>query len=438
MSVQAVLPAQLDFGRKPPSLPSNVNSKLMNFAAVNGISFSPNQVIEFQLPSQAGLYFDPKTIFIRYKVTYTSGATKAIIRNIPALTTFSKLDEYIGSTNINSVYNYHQTANMWYNINTHVGTKFGEQSGLGFQIGVATPNLTQMESYECQTASADNSLYLSAPLVCSAIGSADKFIPSGLMQPLRIQLTVAPISDIATVAANLTAVKVEVPEICIQGIDMGASTDAMVVSMGSPTLTLKCNGWANAGCGRIASGSSGLQTIVVNHRYKSISNFYALFSGDAVATDVNAWGDSRDVTSGNGSYALQVGQQQYPSLPLSTVNHKTSVLQYLRETVASLGDYKMSGMSINNVEFSYIANATATSPTEPSKFILGLPLSKIQPMPWQSGSLLSGVDASSSPMSLLINIGTATSTQNYNVFAIAHYDQLIEIDPMTKQVAVVF
>ena len=35
MSVSVSLPSQLDFGKKPPSLPSNVESKLMNFQAVN-------------------------------------------------------------------------------------------------------------------------------------------------------------------------------------------------------------------------------------------------------------------------------------------------------------------------------------------------------------------------------------------------------------------
>jgi hypothetical protein len=404
-----------------------------------GITFSPNQVIEFQLPSQAGLYFDPKTLFIRYKITYTSGATAGVVRNLPALSTFSKLDEYVGSTPINSVYNYHQVANHWYNINTNVAQKYGEQSALGFGPNTGTPTLDQMESYTLPSTGTTNDLFLSAPLVCSAIGSADKFIPSGLMAPIRIQLTVAPISDIAVVSANITAITVSVPELCIQGINMGAQTDAMVASMGSPTLTLKTFGWANAGVGRIAGGSSGLQTIIINHRMRSLENLYCLFSGDSATLDLNGIFDSRDLTSGNGSYQLQIGQTMYPSVPISTVNHKTSVLQYLRETTGSVQDYKMSGMAINRVEFGYNSSGTATTAVEPAKFILGLPLSKIQPMPWASGALLSGVDASSSPISLLVNIGTATSaSQNTNVFAIAHYSQLIEIDPMTKQVAVVF
>lgn len=436
MSVQVSLPAQLDFSKKPPSLPANVESKLMNFQAVNGISFSPNQVIEFQLPSQAGLYFDPKTLFLRYKITYTFSSGTPSIRGLPAITTFSKLDEFIGSTNINSVYNWNQVASMWYNINTNVAQKYGEMNALGFGPATGAPSLEEMES---RAFTANTTLYLTCPLVCSAIGSADKFIPSGLMQPIRFQLTVAPITDqITTGTTGCSGISVEVPELCVQGIQMGANVDQMVASMGSPTLTLKCNGWANAGVGRIASGSSGLSTLIINHRYKSVENIYCLFSGDAAATDLNGIFDSRDVTQSNGSYQLQLGQQLYPSIPLSTVNHKSSVLAYLRETTGSLGDYKNSGMSINNVEFSYTANATATTATAPAKFYFGLPLSKIQPMPTASNALLSGVDASSSPISLFVNIGTATSTQNYNVFSIAHYSQLIEIDPMTKQVNLVF
>ena len=161
MSVQAVLPAQLDFSKKPPSLPSGVESKLMNFQAVNGISFTSNQVIEFQLPSQNGLYFDPKTLFVRYKITYTYVASgTGSVRGLPALTTFSKLDEFIGSTNINSVYNWNQAANMWYNINTNVAQKYGEQTSLGFGTS-AVPSLEAMES---RALTATTTLYLSAPL----------------------------------------------------------------------------------------------------------------------------------------------------------------------------------------------------------------------------------------------------------------------------------
>jgi len=438
MSVSVSLPAQLDFARKPPSLPAGVESKLMSFQAVNGTTFSPNQVIEIQLPSQAGLYFDPKTLFLRYKITYTSGGTAGVVRGLPAFTSFSKLDEFVGATCVNSVYNYHQVANMWYNINTNVAQKYGEQSSLGFGPATSTPTLNQMESYTLPTTSGTNDLYLSMPLVCSAIGSADRFIPSGLMSPIRFQFTIAPISDQAVVSANITAISVSVPELCVQGIQMGAQTDAMIMSMGNPTLTLKTNAWSNAGCGRIASGSSGLQTVVINHRYRSIENLYCLFSGDTATTDLNGFMDSRDITQSNGSYQLQIGQTMYPSLPLSTVNHKTAVLQYLKETTGSINDYKNSGMSINSVEFAYTANATATTAVEPAKFYLGLPLSKIQPSPTATNALLSGVDASSAPISLLVNIGTATSTQNYNVFAVAHYSQLIEIDPVSKLVQVVF
>jgi hypothetical protein len=437
MSVQVTLPSQLDFSRKPPSLPAGTDSKLLCIQPTNGTSFQANQVVQWDLPSLAGLYLDGKTAFIRYKVTYTSGATAGVVRGIPALTNFSKLDEFIASQPVNSVYNYHQVANMWYNTNTSVSDKFGQSYALGIGPATGTPTLDQMESYTLPTVSSTNDLYLSVPLVCSSLSSFDKYIPTGLMGPYRIQLTVAPISDVAVVAANITALTITDPQLCIQSINMGAETDMMVASMGTPKVTLKTFGWANAGVGRIAAATSGFQTIVANHRYRSIENIFCLFSGDTATIDLNGFLDSRDITSGNGSYQIQVGQTTYPSLPISTINHKGSVLQYLRECTGSLTDFRNS-MSINRIEFSYGSSSGNTTAVEPAKFILGIPLSKVQPQPYQSNALLSGVDAQSTPINLLVNIGTATqATNNTNVFMVAQYSQLIEIDPMMRQINVV-
>ena len=438
MSVQVSLPSQLDFSRKPPSLPAGTESKLMCIQPVNGLTFSSNNVIEWQLPSQSGLYLDGKTAFIRYKVNYTSTATPGIIRGIPALTNFSKLDEFVGSQPVNSVYNYHQVANMWYNINTSISDKYGQQYALGIGPDTGTPTLAQMESYTL-TSGSGNDLYLSVPLICSSLMSMDKHFPTGLAGQYRVQLTIAPLSDIAvTGSTDVTGMTISNPELCIQGIYYGAEMDAMVASM-SPKLTIKSFGWANAGIGRIAAaGGTGFQTLIANHRYRSIENIFCLFSGDAASIDQNGFFDSRDVTSGNGTYQITIGQNNYPSLPINTGTHKGSVLQYLRECTGSLTDFRNS-MCINRVEFNRNSSSGNTSPTEPGKFILGLPLSKVQPQPYQNNALLSGVDASSSPINLLINNGTQTqATNNTNVYMIAQYSQLIEIDPMTRQVNLVF
>lgn len=436
MSVQVSLPAQLDFSRKPPSLPASTDSKLFCLQPVNGLTFSPNSVIEWQLPRQAGLYLDGKTAFIRYKVTYTSGGTAGVVRGIPAITNFSKLDEYIGAQSVNSVFNYHQVGNMWYNCNTSISDKYGQQYALGIGPATGTPTLDQMESYTLPSVSTTNDLFLSVPLICSALSSMDKHFPTNLTSQYRVQLTVAPISDVAVVSANITRIEITNPELCIQGINYGPEMDNMVASM-SPKLTIKSFGWANAGIGRIAASSSGYQTLVANHRYRSIESIFCLFSGDTATIDLNGFMDSRDITSGNGSYQITIGSNNYPTLPISTINHKASVLQYLRECSGSLTDFRNS-MCINRIEFNRNSDSGNTTAVEPAKFILGIPLSKVQPQPYQNNALLSGVDAVSAPINLMINIGTSTqATNNTNVYMIAQYSQLLEINPMTTQVNVI-
>jgi hypothetical protein len=126
-------------------------------------------------------------------------------------------------------------------------------------------------------------------------------------------------------------------------------------------------------------------------------------------------------------------------MPINTAigGGKASVLQYLRESVGSIVDQRNS-MSINAVEFGYFASgATASTAVEPAKFYVGIPLSKIQSSnPYQSVSLLSGVSASSTPISVLVNIGSATNSA-MNVQLVAQYTELLEIDPISKQVRVV-
>jgi len=430
------LPSGVDWTKKLPYLPENVSTSLLSVQATNGTTFTAGNVVQFDLPARSGLYLDGKTMFIRYKMNYTSGATAPIVRCTPAYSFIQKLDEYVGSTPVNSVYNYHQVANLWVNTRMSVADKFGQASALGF-TGQTTPSLVQLDSLtlSASQSSLAGAQSFSAPLVCSAFSSADHYIPTGLMSPLRLQFTLAPLADICTTGStDMTAYQISNFELCVSAIDLGAGVDAMVASMGNPKLYIKTTAWANAGSQQIASGSSGTQSLVFNHRYQSIVNAYLIHSGAAVATDLNAWGDSRDITSG-GSYQLQIGQMQYPLLPIDVGNNKPAVLQYLRECTGSLQDFRNS-MSIGNVEFAYLGNsATATTPTEPAKFIVGFPLEKIQGFnPYASGSLMSGVNASSTPIIANVRIASATTTQAYNPFLVVEYTSIIEVDPIAKQI----
>jgi hypothetical protein len=95
-------------------------------------------------------------------------------------------------------------------------------------------------------------------------------------------------------------------------------------------------------------------------------------------------------------------------------------------------------MSIFDANFSqYAGNATVSTADIPAKFIVGIPLSRINaPSPYSATSLMSGVSAASTPINCLLNVGTAfNSAMNFNL--IAQYTLLVEIDTMTKQVNVI-
>lgn len=433
--MELALPASVDFSKRLPELPDGTSTTLMSIQSTNGISFSAGQIIQFDLPARSGLFIDGKSCFLRYKITYTSGATAGVVKRKPVYTTFSRLDEFVGSVPVNSVYQYNQVANMFVDLNYSISDVYGQQFSWGLSQSEAFTDLDGVTL----TAAGDTTLYVAAPLVCSFVNSADKLIPTGLMAPIRVQLTVDSIGSMVTVPANVTNVVISQPELCFNAIDMGVAVEGAIASI-SPKLYLKTQGWANA-AQSLAAGTTGFNTLVFNHRYNSIENIYLLSSSNTVAKAVNTWGDSFNPlgTAGvNASVQLQIGQSVYPQLPINNATGGLgSVQQYLRETTGIITDQRNTMALISTVFNQYAGDATVSTANGPAKFILGFPLARInQVSPYQQIALMSGVSAASTPINVLLNVGTAFNSA-MNFFMIAQYTTLLEIDVMSRQVNVI-
>lgn len=434
------LPAALDFSRKAPELPDNVTSTLLSIQPTNSQTFTSGQTILFDLPARSGLVLDGTTAFLRFKVSSVTGATAPIVRATPAATYFNRLDEYFGNTPVSSVYNWNQVANMYVNTRLSWADKYGQQAALGYSPATGTVTADQLDS-RTLTASATlaspDVVSYSIPLFCSALINFSHMIPTGLCPSYRVQLTVANIADIVSVAANLTSFTIQNVELCIQSLDVGPAIErAIAMANGGAPITMKTLGWANQPQS-VASGTSGVLSLPYNHRLKSIENLYFVASGADVAKDVNGIFDARDITGANGgTYQFQVGTNNYPLLPINTTDNKPAILQYLRECTGSISDFRNS-MSINTVEFSYSGSTGTTTVTQPAKCYVGVPLSRYSSKnPYQQSSLMSGVDASQSPIIANIRIGSATD-QIFNCALIAEYSELVMIDPNSKQVSVI-
>ena len=89
-------------------------------------------------------------------------------------------------------------------------------------------------------------------------------------------------------------------------------------------------------------------------------------------------------------------------------------------------------MSINGAEFAAVS-ATGTTPVVPAKFWVGVCLQKLT-IPQKA--FFTGVSTQNSPITVLINIGTATS-QIHTAMLILNYDAIIEIDTSTKQCVII-
>ena len=85
-------------------------------------------------------------------------------------------------------------------------------------------------------------------------------------------------------------------------------------------------------------------------------------------------------------------------------------------------------MSINTAEYGLLS-ASPSSIMIPAKFWVGVCLQKLT-IPQKA--FFTGVSTQNSPITVLINVGTATG-QAHNVMLILNYDAIIEIDSSTKQ-----
>jgi hypothetical protein len=109
-----------------------------------------------------------------------------------------------------------------------------------------------------------------------------------------------------------TAIALTNVELCYRQISMGAEVEAMVRAM--PSISLRTQSFLNT-ASVLGAATSGQVALVYNQRVASIKSAFLAFA--STQTDSNLWGDSADVTKGNGSYSLTIAGQQYPQNPYS-------------------------------------------------------------------------------------------------------------------------
>lgn len=418
--MSVALPYSMDYTQQHLSLPENITSTNITLSPVNGSTFAPSSVIQFDFLSRG--FIDPTTIFLRYKWALTSAVGSQMI-GTPVYTPFVRLETLIGSTVVESQNQYNQNCHLLTNLTTDVASKYGIQSAYGYTGNAGVASLSEMDG---RLMALDETGSFSG-LLPGLLSNSEKMIPAFAMSQIRVQLTMDSLANMFAVLAtpiNPTAFVLSNVELCYTMVDAGPAVENMVRSLG--TFYIKSQSLANSSV-TLANGTTGSISLVYNQRLASVKSAFVLFTGTN-ANSLNKWGDFYDPTQSNGELNINVGGIQYPQRPLSTLSNKSGILQFLRNATGSIYD-KTNTLSINALEWNRSVTVASTT-AEPSKFIFGINLEKIH-----TPALLTGISTANSAITVQLSTSTAT-VMAHTVNLVLAFDALIEIDTNTRMVSV--
>ena len=437
-----MLPKEINYDL-PVSLPSGVQTFDINVLPVNGTNFScatAGAYVQFDLPARAG-YMDGKTLALRYKYTCVSTGVSRI-RACPFFTPILRLETIFGSQPVQNINEYGQLQNMLINLTHNVADKIGSVTGYGWALEGADKVHT-WQSTDGRSCGQNETGSFWGPLKGCILSEADRYIPTGMMPNIRIQLTLDSIANIfapplaAVVALNLetgtplSSATVTPTDFILSDfvlsysqIDFGTEVDNAVRSMGDK-ITIKSQSF-NSSSNPINAGTAGQFELIYSQKMASVKSLF-LHCGSG---SQNGKFDAYEITSG-GDVQFSIASRLYPqSRPLSSaVASRGTLFLELKKAVGSLYN-KHNSMSINQQE--YLTLGTASTVVNPAKVYYAVNTEQIQ----SNSVLLSGVSTQNSPVTVRLNIATATAFP-VSATLISAFDVLIEIDPSEKSARVI-
>jgi len=405
------LPSSVAYSVGSPSLPPNARSHEVVVRSSNGLQFQENSTIVFELPNSA--FCDPTSIYIRYKYAFATGAVAgAQLKGTPVYTPIQRLACFAGSTQLESISQYGQVANMMVNLTHDVAQKYGVQSSFGYRNDTTLPSL---ESFDGRFLTADETGTFAAPLPC-VLSNCEKFLPLFALPQLRVELTLDTIANMfRSDAAVPTGMVLSNVELVYKSVDLGAEVEAMVRSSG---LThLKTQSLTNT-ASVLGAGVQGAISLVFNQRLASIKSAFIYCAN--TTSNTNQQYDAVDITKGNGSYQLVIAGTSYPQTAYNTALNKNGMLMALKGATGSIYS-KDNNFSINAVEW-LREDGAATTLDAPGKFIVGIDTEVLD-----NDYIMSGISSQNSSITANIVCNTAT-TNAHNIHLISSYDALLEID----------
>lgn len=435
-----VLPREIDY-TPPKSLPESTMSQSMVSSPSNGSVFGPSSIIQLDLVNRG--YLVPSSMYIRYKMTFTGQAAAstlisgAAVRGTPVYTFLSRLETQVGSQTVESITNYGQLNNLLVNSKMNYSSKVGVSYAFGYNLAsnattAGFDNAVSAPNGGYITGVSGASVFYAAPLNC-ILANADRLVPLKFIPSVRIQLTTETLlnaikADSVTAANTPTAYSISNFELCYDIVEFSPLVDQAITQRSGGMIVIKSQSFLSSGT-TIPLGLLGSAEFVYNQRLASIKSCFLHLSG-VDATKLNLFFDSVDVTSSNGDYQIFIAGSPYPQRALSTVLNKAGIFMELSAAYGPAHDLLSTQFALNPTEFNYINNSTTTI-NQMGKFYPAVNCEKLS----TNDVLLTGVSSQSSPISVRISTGTA-STVAQVCQLICQFDALLSIDLAARSLTV--
>lgn len=446
--MSSILPKEINY-KSAMSLPEGTQSNSIVSSPINGQTFGPSTIVQFDLVQRG--YLVPESVYIRYKLTVTGGTAGAItnyIRGTPVYSLFARAETIVGSQVVESIQNYNQLCNMLVNCKMNYAQKIGLANSFGYNIADAAVgnqgnfglqstalfagNLANGYNLLAATGAAPLSIFLAAPLG-NILSNADHLVPLKFMPSCRIQLTTETIANAFQTPAGANAIanySISNFELCYDIIEFSPMVDQAISTMGGGAITIRSQSYLSSGV-TLPAASQGSLEFLFNQRLASIKSLFTHLSGTLSTVSLNTLFDSLDCTgTAGGDYQWFVSGLPYPPRPISTVLNKAGASMELSAAFGPAHDLLTSNFSIHPVEFN-AGNLSVTTQNVMGKFYLGTNVEKLS----TNGALLTGISSQGSPISFRVSIGTATTNAQV-IQLICLYDALLQIDIPSRTLVV--
>ena len=431
MSEIVRLPKELQYN-KYYKLPKSVQCISLATNALNNTA-GPGEKLEFDFVSRGKMV--PNTLWLEYELVPTGQTVAgALIRGIPFFAPFSQSRILIGSQGFDDQQSYNAICSALVDLKMTTSQKYAHARNLGL-------SLTNDLLYGGLTSTTGVKLDLAGPLP-NMLSNASNQIPLAWMPQVRLQLTLAQVSEIFQVLAATslpTNYSVINAVMHYDIIEYGEDYDREILSSmldENGMLNIKTMSYSTS-AQVISIGSSGNIEYVFNTRFGSIKSLFAFFPPGG---NLSAWQqfESFDPTSSSGEISVSVAGRRVNERALSTSVNKNAGIPELvlalngsQNILSATFHINYEGWTLNNGATSI--NATPTSyPTQYGSFLYGCNCEKLS----SNEVLLSGISTESSPISVNLNFSTAT-TATQSVRLTILYDAIIQISPSNKSCQII-